>query len=224
MNIKCFHFGVLRACCMVLWEKGPDCVVVDASFDTPEEKEALYRFFQQAGLKPLAILLTHAHFDHIEGVKELSDDYGGLPVFLSFAEAPVIDNLERQCRFLGQRVPSLDVPLNDVHDGDVLTFGDMQWEVLATPGHSPGGVCYLNRAGKMLISGDTLFAGTIGRTDLGNGDYDQLMDSIMNKLMPLDGDIEVFPGHGQPTSIGVERSTNPFLQPFNQPFEEEPVL
>lgn len=221
MNIKCFHFGVLRACCMVLWEKGPGCVVVDASFCAPEEKEALYQFFQTAGLRPLAILLTHAHFDHIEGVKELSDDFGGLPVYFSFAEAPVIENLERQCRFLGQRVPSLDVPMRDIHDGEVLRFGDVELEVLTTPGHSPGSVCYIDRQGRLLISGDTLFAGTIGRTDLGNGDYDQLMESIQTKLLPLEGDFEVFPGHGPSTSIAVERATNPFLQPFNEPYEEE---
>lgn len=221
MNIKCFHFGVLRACCVVLWEKGPDCVVVDASFCESEEKKVLYSFFQTAGLRPLAILLTHAHFDHIEGVKELSDDFGGLPVYFSFAEAPVIEGLEKNCHFLGQRVPSLDVPLRDIHDGDVLHFGDMELEVLATPGHSPGSVCYLDRKGQLLISGDTLFAGTIGRTDLGNGDYDQLMESIQTKLLPLDGEIEVFPGHGPSTSIAVERATNPFLQPFNELYEEE---
>lgn len=206
---------------MVLWEKGPDCVVVDASFCVPEEKEALYQFFQTAGLCPLAILLTHAHFDHIEGVKELSDDFGGLPVYFSFAEAPVIENLERQCRFLGQRVPSLDVPMRDIRDGEILRFGDVELEVLTTPGHSPGSVCYLDRKGRLLISGDTLFAGTIGRTDLGNGDYDQLMESIQTKLLPLEGDFEVFPGHGPSTSIAVERATNPFLQPFNEPYEEE---
>ena len=221
MNIKCFYFGVLRACCAVLWEKGPDCVVVDASFYEPEEKQALYDFFRSTGLEPRAILLTHAHFDHIEGVKALSDDFGGLPVYLSFADAPVIENLERQCRFLGQRVPSLDVPLRDVHDGEVLRFGDIELEVLTTPGHSPGSVCYLDRKGQLLMSGDTLFAGTIGRTDLGNGDYDQLMESIQTKLLPLDGEIEVFPGHGTPTSIAVERATNPFLQPFNEPYEED---
>ncbi|MBO7509828.1 MAG: MBL fold metallo-hydrolase, partial [Bacteroidales bacterium] len=140
--------------------------------------------------------------------------------YLSFAEAPVIEGLEKNCRFLGQRVPSLDVPLRDIHDGEVLRFGDMELEVLATPGHSPGSVCYLDRKGKLLISGDTLFAGTIGRTDLGNGDYDRLMESIQTKLLPLDGEIEVFPGHGPATSIAVERATNPFLQPFNEPYEE----
>lgn len=222
MNYKVFYFGALRATCMVLWEKGPSAFVVDPCFYEKEEKECLYDFFSKQGLTPRAILLTHAHFDHIEGVQELSDDFGGLPVYLSAAEKPVIDSLDRQCRFLGMRVPTLNVPLQDVADGDVIAVDDLQAQVIATPGHTPGGVCYYFPQDKLLISGDTLFAGTIGRTDLGYGDYDVLMESIQQKLMVLEGDVEVFPGHGASTTIGVERSSNPFLQPFNEPYEEEP--
>ena len=92
--------------------------------------------------------------------------------------------------------------------------------MLETPGHTPGGVCYLERTEKMLFSGDTLFAGSIGRTDHPGGDYDLMMKSIWEKIMCLDGDISVIPGHGPETDIATERMTNPFLLPFNEPYEE----
>ena len=112
--------------------------------------------------------------------------------------------------------------LTGIKDGDIIEWGDNnRWEVLATPGHTPGGVCFLDRTEKLLVSGDTLFAGSIGRTDNQWGDYDALMESIFGKLMPLDGDIEVIPGHGPHTSIADERTKNPFLMPFNEPLEEE---
>ena len=107
-----------------------------------------------------------------------------------------------------------------LHDGDTVKFGETEFEVLSTPGHTPGGVCFLDRADKVLFSGDTLFAGSIGRTDHPQGDYDRLMEGIFNKLMTLDGDIDVIPGHGPHTTITDERTKNPFLQPFNLPYEE----
>ena len=102
----------------------------------------------------------------------------------------------------------------------MIEVGDLRFEVLETPGHSVGGVCYLERNGKLLLSGDTLFAGAIGRSDHPGGDYDILMQSIFTKLMCLVGDIAVYPGHGPQTDIATERMTNPFLMPFNEPYEE----
>lgn len=202
---------------MVLWAEGPDCFVVDPCFYAPGEKEQLYGFLKEKKLKPAAILLTHTHFDHIHGAEELSRDFGGLTVYYSEAEREILADREKNCRFLGLRVPGVDFPHHFVKDGEKISLPGLTLEVLATPGHTPGCVCYLDREGKVLISGDTLFAGTIGRTDLGGGDYDLLMDSLRRKILPLDGDIEVYPGHGPSTSIGVERSSNPFLQPFNCP-------
>lgn len=106
-----------------------------------------------------------------------------------------------------------------VKEGDTISIGSLNFEVIETPGHTPGGVCYLERTEKILFSGDTLFAGSIGRTDNQWADYDSLMSGIFGKLMELDGDITVIPGHGPDTSIATERMTNPFLMPFNEPFE-----
>ena len=110
--------------------------------------------------------------------------------------------------------------LKNVKDGDIIEAGAMRFEVLETPGHTTGGVCYLERKEKVLLSGDTIFAGAIGRTDHPGGDYDTIMKSIFGKLMSLDRDITVIPGHGPASDIATERMTNPFLLPFNEPYEE----
>ena len=105
-------------------------------------------------------------------------------------------------------------------EGDVVTVGALKFEVIETPGHTVGGVCYLERENGVLFSGDTLFAGAIGRSDHPGGDYDVLMKSIFEKIMTLDGAIEVHPGHGPSTDIATERMTNPFLLPFNEPYTD----
>ena len=102
----------------------------------------------------------------------------------------------------------------------MLGFGKASFRVIETPGHSEGGVCFYDEADKLLLTGDTLFAGAIGRSDMPGGDYDKLIVSIMDKLMGLPGDVEVLPGHGGRSDIATERTSNPFLQPFNEPAEE----
>lgn len=108
----------------------------------------------------------------------------------------------------------------DISEGETVEVGNMSIEVLETPGHSVGGLCFLERNGKIMFTGDTLFAGAIGRTDHPGGDYDVMMKSIFEKLMSLDSDIRVFPGHGPASDIATERNTNPFLMPFNEPMED----
>jgi glyoxylase-like metal-dependent hydrolase (beta-lactamase superfamily II) len=107
-----------------------------------------------------------------------------------------------------------------VAGGDVVNVGELRFEVIETPGHTKGGVCFYERSEKTLFCGDTLFAGAIGRTDHPGGDYDTLMRSIFEKLLHLDGETAVIPGHGPSTDIATERMTNPFLMPFNEPYDE----
>ena len=115
------------------------------------------------------------------------------------------------CAELGLSFKPFSGQLHDLSDGDVLTFGQSSLRVIATPGHTPGGVCFFCEEAGVLFSGDTLFAGSIGRTDTEGGDYDQLIGSIVRKILPHDGDVTVLPGHGPATSVGYERATNPFL-------------
>jgi glyoxylase-like metal-dependent hydrolase (beta-lactamase superfamily II) len=113
-----------------------------------------------------------------------------------------------------------DIQVRYITENDSIEVGNLHFDVLETPGHTAGGVCYLEHQDKVLFCGDTIFAGAIGRTDHPGGDYDQIMKSIFEKLMCLEGDIAVIPGHGPETDIATERMTNPFLMPFNEPYEE----
>lgn len=219
LQIKNFYFNALHECCSVAWDGTGECVIIDPGFYTPAERDELKRFVEDNGLKPVKILLTHAHFDHIFGLKECAEMLG-VPVYMDPADRGTLENAGYFCRMFGFDTPATDVKTEDIHDGDIIRFGNTEFEVLSTPGHTPGGVCFYDRADKVLFSGDTLFAGAIGRTDHPGGDYDLLIDGIFRKLTVLDGDVTVIPGHGPHTTITDERTKNPFLQPFNEPYED----
>ena len=164
-------------------------------------------------------MLTHGHFDHIYGVSALVQKYG-IPAYAHAGEKFTIENTNPQiCRLYDLSLPA-EFELTPVSEDEVIKVGDLRFEVIETPGHSQGGLCFYEKTEGVLFSGDTLFAGAIGRTDQLGGDYDLLMKSIFEKLMVLDGSVTVIPGHGPETSIATERMTNPFLMPFNEPYED----
>ena len=217
LQIKIFPVNPLGANCYVCWEDtGKACIVVDPGFFRPDEEDMVFSFLVDNGLTPDAVLLTHAHFDHAWGVAAVVERYG-CPVRLSAADAPVLKGCAAMLERLRLEKPVEAFVYKDVTDGQVIHAGGTDWKVLATPGHTPGSVCYWCEDWGVLLSGDTLFAGSIGRSDLEGGDYDALMKSLMEKLMVLPGDTDVLPGHGHPTSIARESATNPFLTPFNEP-------
>lgn len=231
LNIKSFYFNAFQECCSVVWTESGECIIVDPGFYTDEEKASLFGFIAENGLKPVKILLTHAHFDHIYGVKACVDEYG-TAVMMHPADKVILENNGYFCDMFRLKTPEGGFVTEDIKTGDHIvsvkpgTDGSgeadgFDFEVIGTPGHTPGGVCYLERNAKVLFSGDTLFAGAIGRTDNQWGDYDALMKGIFEGLMPLDGDIKVIPGHGPRTTIADERMTNPFLMPFNGPMDME---
>lgn len=220
VHVKNFYFNDFRECCSVIWDETGECVIVDPGCGTEPEKASLYGFISEKGLKPVKILLTHAHFDHILGLAYCAGKYG-IPVYMHPAEKETLENNGYFAKAFGFEMPATDIRTTDIADGDMIRFGNTEFEVISTPGHTPGGVCYLDSKDRLLLSGDTLFAGSIGRTDQPGGDYDRLMESIFSRLMCLDGDIDVIPGHGPKTSIAEERVKNPFLQPFNLPEDDE---
>ena len=165
---------------------GARCVIIDPGFDTGE-LDGLYKYLEAEGMTPEAILLTHSHWDHTLGVSALVERFG-IPVF-SAAE-------------------SVQTP-----EGPDLW---KRFQTIATPGHTPDSVCYYSEADHVLFTGDTLFAGSIGRTDLPGGDYDAEIRSIMEKLIFLPGETDIYPGHGPASTIARERMENPFLEPFNE--------
>lgn len=218
MKVHSFIFNNFGECCSVVSDEAGNAAVIDPGFATTAEQRELYDYISSAGLKPECVILTHAHFDHIYGLKKITEDFD-LPVYLMEEEEEMFRNNERLCPLFGMPVPETVDPtrFKFVKDGESIEAGGLKFEVLATPGHTPGGMCLLERTGKTLFSGDTLFAGSIGRTDSPWGDYDALMKGIFEKLMVLDGDVRVIPGHGPETTIADERTKNPFLEPFNEP-------
>lgn len=212
---------------MVAWNDGPACVIVDPGFYSEDEGTVFFQFIEQNGLKPEAVILTHAHFDHIFGVAAVQERWG-IPVYMNPKEERSFEYNKAMASRVGLTTPR-DFSYTAVEDGDTVCVAGFNFEVIWTPGHAPGSLCFLDRESRIMFTGDTLFAGTIGRTDLLNSDYDEEILSIMNKLIILDPDIRFYPGHGPSSTIGRERTNNPFLEPFNEPEEAfdpdaEPVI
>ena len=214
---------------MIVSTKEGRCAIIDPGYNSPEEKSQLDTYIKSKGLKPTMIALTHGHFDHIFGVKDCIDTWG-IPVYMHHADRVILDNNGWFCTQYGFRTPEV-FPTTDIKEGDILDINtgsliqaenlETGLEVIETPGHTPGGVCYLNRDSKVLIAGDSIFAGAIGRTDNEWGNYDDLMRSILTKIMVLNGDIDIIPGHGPQTDVAYEGQNNPFLVPFNEPLPDD---
>ena len=180
-----------------------------ALIDPGADGKTIYRWVLDKGLKVDYILLTHGHVDHIGAVDELRSLIGDVQVGIHAEDAGMLtDGRKNLSSYFG---PGLVLKSADLllQDGQKITVGQQSLKVIYTPGHSPGGVCYLSSEG--LFSGDTLFAGSIGRTDFPGGSFDQLIEGIKEKLMVLPEDTRVFPGHGEETTIGFEKRENPFL-------------
>ena len=196
----------------VVWcEKSRDAVLIDPG----DEVEELVDIVEQNGLSVKYILLTHAHFDHISGVSRAKAKFGA-PIYLHPGDRFFYENAVQQAALFGVQIEATP-PVDQFYDGEgPLTFGDYEIRVHHTPGHCAGGVCLQagpsGQAGKQLFVGDTLFAGSIGRTDLFGGDYDALIRSITTVLFAFGDDADVYPGHGPKTTIGYERRTNPFVR------------
>jgi len=211
MEIKTFYFNPLRECCYVAWDETKECVIIDPGCYGERELKRLQNLVEEKQLKPVKILLTHGHFDHILGLEGAARLWN-LDVWVHPDDREQMVTSGQWCRELGLSFQPYSGKLHDIADGDTVTFGTTTLKVLGTPGHTRGGVCFLNEEAGVLFTGDTLFAGSIGRTDHPGGDYDQLIESIHRQILPLDGDITVLPGHGPASSVGYERVTNPFLQ------------
>ena len=216
LNIRTFTFNPFSERCSILWDDTLEAVLVDPGCYHSSEIEAVNRFVEEKGLTLKAIWLTHGHFDHVIGVAS----FPGVPVYMHPADKAMLAMGADLAKAVGFKVPDTSFCTSDIADGDTLSFGKTAFKVIATPGHTPGGVCFYDEEDKVLFSGDTLFAGSIGRSDLPLGEYDDLIRSLMDKVMGLPGDVVVIPGHGPSTDIATERTHNPFLQPFNEPGQE----
>ena len=219
MKLYSFTYNLFQEQTYVAAGDGGRCAVVDPGFCGDAERQDFFEHMESEHLVPEAVLLTHGHFDHIFGVAALQEKFG-IPVYMNEADRKILDDPEASLGRLWERLPERSFRITPVRDSDVIESAGLKFEAIATPGHTPGGICWLMRDEKTMFSGDTLFAGAIGRTDLKYGEYDDEIRSIMEKLMPLDGDIRIYPGHGPASSIADERTGNPFLEPFNEPEED----
>jgi len=213
MKIETLSLGPIGTNCYILSKK-TTCLIVDPGGDANVIKD----YISKNNLTPEAILLTHAHFDHIGAVDELRQFYH-IDVYLHEAEKDWLGNpeLNRSILFLGERdAYKTDAPDHLLEVGE-LQIGDFTMEVLHTPGHSPGSVSFIFKDDQFMVSGDVLFQQGIGRTDLPGGSMEQLAESIVTQLYVLDDGYHVYPGHGPATTIGDEKRSNPFTLQFYKP-------
>ena len=259
IHIQDFTFNSFQTRCSVVWDDSLSCAIGDPGCSSDAEISELTSFISSRGLKPVCIMLTHGHFDHVLGVADLVSRYDNLPVYMHPADKATLAGNEYFTKWFGAPLPAsfetvdiceacssegctdgpsdshagnpsvncTDGPSEGCTDGpdgpkciSVIEVGGLRFNVIETPGHTPGGVSFYEPAEKVLFSGDSLFAGAIGRTDHPGGDNEMLMKSILGKLVTLEGSVSVIPGHGPCTDIAREGMTNPFLLPFNEPYED----
>ncbi|MBS4173531.1 MBL fold metallo-hydrolase [Bacillus sp. FJAT-49736] len=211
MEWKQIPLGLLQTNCYVLYNQEKDCII----FDPGAEGDKLIATLENEKLHPLAILLTHAHFDHIGAVDEVKKHFD-IPVYIHEEEASWLTDpsLNGSQLFLNGRAIVASPADHLIKAEGTLAIGGFTFNILETPGHSPGSISFYVKELKTIFAGDTLFQGSIGRTDLPWGNHEQLMESIREKLLTLPRETAVLPGHGSITSIEDEIRSNPFLNNY----------
>lgn len=206
MIIKELVVGPIGANCIIL---GCEKTLKAAVIDPGDEGDRILAELAKEKLTLECIINTHGHFDHVGGNKRLKE-VTGANILIHAEDAPMLEHLEEMAMAFGMRMENSPPADKTVADGDMISFGEISLKVIHTPGHSPGGISL--QSDGFIIAGDTLFQGSIGRTDLPGGDYDTLISSIKTKLLTLDTKTKVYTGHGPATVIEFEKKHNPFLR------------
>lgn len=215
ISIASFCFNAFQENTYVVYVPNGDCWIIDPGCYTPTEQRELREFIEENGLTPVLLINTHCHLDHIFGnawVKQTWD----IPLLAHEQELPVWQAAPQVAQAYG--VPMQPSPPIDrfVSEGETLILGDHRFQVFFVPGHAPGHIALYQPEKNWLIAGDVLFQRSIGRTDLPGGDYDTLMKSITQQLLPLPDETIVYSGHGPNTTIGEERQMNPFILEYQR--------
>ncbi|HMB92974.1 MAG TPA: MBL fold metallo-hydrolase [Rhodothermales bacterium] len=209
MYVKSFTFNPFQTNCYICHDAG-EAVIIDPSCHTEAERQQVLNHLDAHDLTVRHLLLTHGHIDHIFGCKAFAEHFG-MSWQMHRADVPMLKRSQEQAMLFGVPLEQPPMPETFLDEGDTIAFGEVTWDVLYTPGHSRGSICFHDVRGDFVIAGDVLFAGSIGRTDLPGGSMPELMRSIFQKLIPLGDSTQVYPGHGPATTIGHERQSNPFL-------------
>ncbi|MBR5812209.1 MAG: MBL fold metallo-hydrolase [Alistipes sp.] len=211
MKIARLIFNPLQENTYIVWDDTLEAVVIDAGNMSEKENATLEQFLSERGLKPVYALNTHGHFDHLMGVEFLRSRYGA-KFAVSSKDKFLVESAKQNAAMFGisagNIVEVIDVDLEGMES---IKFGQTELQIITTPGHTPGHVVFYEPEAKVLFTGDTLFRESIGRTDLPGGDYSWIMNSILEKIMPLGDEVQVYPGHGDTTDIGHESMYNPFV-------------
>ncbi|QIG89817.1 MBL fold metallo-hydrolase [Chryseobacterium sp. POL2] len=211
LHIKNFAFNPFSENTYVIYNDDKEAFIIDPGNFQVHETQQIESFITEQQLKIKNILLTHAHIDHVLGLQWAFDKYN-VPVLLHKNDKELLDRAPLSAMQFGFQFTPFVGNLEFLNEGDILKLGEEEFKILFVPGHSPGSIAFYNEKEKFVISGDVLFYGSIGRTDLYKANYEQLIDSIKTKLLIMDPATQVYSGHGNPTSIGFEKDYNPFLK------------
>ena len=211
LQIKTLVFNPFQENTYLLYDETKECAIVDAGMLSAAENQILVDTIDQLGVRPVKLLQTHLHLDHVFGARFVLEKYGLSPIAHVADEFLIGQTVEYARQFgvtIAENPPSL---ISTLADGDMVTIGNSSLEVIHLPGHSPGGIGFYQPQDKLLIVGDVLFNGSVGRSDLPGGDHNVLIKGIQDRLMQLPDNVAVYPGHGPTTTIGQERESNPFF-------------
>ena len=210
LQIKSFVFSPIQENTYILYNEFRECIIIDPGCYFDEEKEALKTFIEDDKLKPVLLLNTHCHLDHVFGNKFIAEKYS-LTLHLHEKEQQVLAFAPTSGLMYNMPFDNYTGEFLLLKEGDIIKLGDDELKVIEAPGHSPGSVCFYCTAQNFVIGGDVLFQRSIGRTDLPGGSHETLLKNIRQKLLVLPEETIVYSGHGLPTTIGEEKKYNPFL-------------
>lgn len=205
-----FTFSPFSENTYILYDDTKDCVIIDPGCYDARERKQLTDFIESASLKPVKLINTHCHLDHVFGNHFVHEKYGLLPECHE-GELVVLEYAKISANQYGVAMETSPKPQHLIQEGDIISFGNSQLKAILVPGHSPASLCFYNEAANFVIAGDALFHESIGRTDLPGGNHSLLLQSIKEKLFTLPDDTRVYSGHGSETSIGHEKVHNPFV-------------